>query len=46
MVNKIFVNLPVNDLDKSMNAGGTETYSPKDYGFMFVRSFEDLDGHV
>ena len=37
----------VNELaDKAMNAGGTETYAPKDYGFMFVRSFEDLDGHI
>lgn len=37
----------VNDLaDRAMKAGGTETYSPKDYGFMFARSFEDLDGHI
>ena len=32
--------------DKAIKAGGTEAYSPKDYGFMFTRSFEDPDGHI
>jgi predicted lactoylglutathione lyase len=37
----------VNELaDKAIKAGGTEAYSPKDYGFMFTRSFEDPDGHI
>ena len=37
----------VNQLvDKALAAGGTETRPPQDYGFMFVRSFNDLDGHI
>jgi hypothetical protein len=32
--------------DKALQAGGKEAYQPKDYGFMFVRSFEDPDGHI
>lgn len=32
--------------DKAIQAGGKEAYQPKDYGFMFVRSFEDPDGHI
>ena len=32
--------------DKAIQAGGKEAYAPKDYGFMFLRSFEDLDGHI
>lgn len=32
--------------DKALKAGGKETYPPKDYGFMFARSFDDLDGHI
>ncbi|WHZ16058.1 MAG: Glyoxalase family protein [Nitrospira sp.] len=32
--------------DKAIQAGGKEPYSPKDYGFMFARSFEDPDGHI
>lgn len=32
--------------DKAIKAGGTEAYSPKNYGFMFTRSFEDPDGHI
>lgn len=37
----------VNELaDKAIKAGGTEAYAPKDYGFMFARSFEDPDGHI
>lgn len=37
----------VNELaDKAIKAGGKEAYLPKDYSFMFARSFEDLDGHI
>jgi predicted lactoylglutathione lyase len=32
--------------DKALKAGATEAYPPKDYGFMFTRSFEDPDGHI
>ena len=32
--------------DKALKAGAKEAYSPKDYGFMFGRSFEDPDGHI
>ena len=27
-------------------AGGTEAREPQDYGFMYGRSFNDLDGHI
>lgn len=33
-------------VDKALEAGATENYEPKDYGFMFSRSFSDLDGHI
>lgn len=37
----------VNELtDKAVQAGGTETRGPQDYGFMYGRSFNDLDGHI
>ena len=37
----------VNELaDKALQAGGTETRDPVDYGFMFGRSFNDPDGHI
>lgn len=37
----------VNELaDKALKVGAKETYPPKDYGFMFTRSFEDPDGHI
>ncbi len=37
----------VNELvDKAIKAGATETREPQDYGFMFGRSFNDLDGHI
>ena len=32
-------------LDKAIAAGATESVDPQDHGFMFVRSFYDLDGH-
>ncbi|RYZ18970.1 MAG: glyoxalase/bleomycin resistance/extradiol dioxygenase family protein [Chitinophagaceae bacterium] len=37
----------VNDLaDKAIGAGGKQFRDPEDHGFMYSRSFEDLDGHV
>jgi uncharacterized protein len=37
----------VNELvDKAVKAGGTEPKAPQDHGFMFYRSFDDLDGHT
>jgi hypothetical protein len=30
---------------KALSAGGREYADPKDYGFMWQRSVEDLDGH-
>ena len=32
-------------LEKVLAAGGTETQQPRDMGFMYQRSFADLDGH-
>lgn len=32
-------------LDKVISAGGKETREATDHGWMFLRSFEDLDGH-
>lgn len=32
--------------DTAISSGGTEARPPDDYGFMFARSFNDLDGHV
>ena len=31
--------------EKALQAGGKEPNEPKDYGFMYLRGFEDLDGH-
>ena len=31
--------------DKAIAAGGSVTLEAKDYGFMYQRSFQDLDGH-
>ena len=37
----------VNEIvDTALQAGATETKDPMDYGFMFSRSFNDLDGHI
>lgn len=33
-------------VDKALQLGATENYAPKDYGFMYSRSFSDLDGHI
>lgn len=36
----------VDDLfKKALAAGATETKETQDHGFMYVRSFQDLDGH-
>lgn len=32
-------------VDKALEAGGSEPEEKKDYGWMYYRSFEDLDGH-
>ena len=33
-------------VDTAISAGGTQTKDPQDHGFMYTRTFEDLDGHV
>lgn len=33
-------------LEKALGAGATEPKAAQDLGFMYSRSFEDLDGHV
>jgi predicted lactoylglutathione lyase len=33
-------------VDKAVKAGGVEPRPAADYGFMFQRAFEDLDGHI
>jgi predicted lactoylglutathione lyase len=32
--------------EKALAAGGREPREPQDFGFMYGRSFEDLDGHI
>ena len=32
--------------DKAMKAGATKSNDPSDQGFMYSRSFQDLDGHL
>jgi predicted lactoylglutathione lyase len=32
--------------DKAIAAGATENMPAQDHGFMFLRSFADLDGHI
>ncbi len=32
--------------DKALAAGGSAFADPKDYGFMYQRSFQDPDGHL
>jgi uncharacterized protein len=32
-------------VEKAVAAGGTSTRPPQDHGFMYYRSFTDLDGH-
>ena len=33
-------------MKKVLDAGGKEPTDPQDHGWMFGRSFEDLDGHI
>lgn len=33
-------------VDKALEAGATKQREPEDYGFMYSRSFNDLDGHI
>jgi uncharacterized protein len=33
-------------VDQAVASGGTEAREPMDYGFMYARSFDDLDGHI
>jgi predicted lactoylglutathione lyase len=33
-------------LAKAIAAGGTVSREPEDYGWMYSKSFEDLDGHI
>jgi len=33
-------------VDKALAAGGTEPMPARDYGFMYQRGFQDLDGHL
>jgi len=33
-------------VEKALKAGGTEPQPPRDYGFMYQRSFQDPDGHL
>lgn len=33
-------------VDAALRAGATEPGPPRDYGFMYQRSFEDPDGHI
>jgi predicted lactoylglutathione lyase len=32
--------------DAAIAAGGTSSRAPQDHGFMYQRSYEDLDGHI
>ncbi len=33
-------------VDTAISAGAVQTKDPQDHGFMYSRTFEDLDGHV
>lgn len=33
-------------MEKALAAGGKEARDKQDYGFMYARSLEDLDGHI
>jgi len=33
-------------LNKAINSGGKESRKPQDHGWMYVRCFDDLDGHI
>jgi predicted lactoylglutathione lyase len=32
--------------DAALKAGAQKLLEPQDYGFMYLRSFQDLDGHI
>lgn len=34
------------EVDKAVKAGATETRPAEDHGFMYLRAFDDLDGHA
>ena len=33
-------------INKAIEAGGRESREPQDHGWMYGRSFEDIDGHI
>ncbi|CAH0346719.1 hypothetical protein BCI9360_03064 [Bacillus sp. CECT 9360] len=33
-------------VNKALAAGGIKSNDPMDHGFMYVRSFQDIDGHL
>ena len=33
-------------INKVIGAGGRESTEPQDYGWMYGRSFQDIDGHL
>jgi predicted lactoylglutathione lyase len=33
-------------VDAALKAGGRKLLEPQDYGFMYLRSFQDPDGHI
>lgn len=33
-------------VEKAIKAGGKEPRDPQDHGFMYLRAFNDLDGHI
>ncbi len=33
-------------MTRALAAGGQESRDPQDYGFMYGRAFDDLDGHI
>jgi predicted lactoylglutathione lyase len=33
-------------MNKAISAGGTEFRDPQDYGWMYGRGFQDIDGHL
>lgn len=33
-------------INKAIEAGGRESREPQDHGWMYGRSFEDIDGHL
>jgi predicted lactoylglutathione lyase len=33
-------------INKAIEAGGRESREPQDHGWMYGRSFEDINGHI